>query len=394
METHIFSASSASDLMYQVQTNVTAPYLASVGESFDYNTLETPYAYFTDSSAKTYTSEASGASNVSVTVHNVGDCSCTVLKDSSVDWITPSALIATGDTAITLNISENNTEDDRNAEITINFGGDGIHNEVLTITQNGGATGVTWSAEPLTFIIHQGEYAGGKFITNFAACGNTIDYQVNDGEWITASEDLELTVFENDQIRMRCIPTGTFYVSTSAPLVTCELPFEVAGNILSLEYGSNFTAATASSVSFRAFFKGCGELISAENLVIPVFDGQMYTGGTYNQLFRDCISLTTAPSFYPYVSRSCYTSMFQGCVSLTGPVTLPATSFETNCYSNMFKDCTSFAYLTCLLGPGQPSLSGWLSNTASEGTFVQAANHPNWASNAIPSGWTVLTLPE
>ena len=62
----------------------------------------------------------------------------------------------------------------------------------------------------------------------------------------------------------------------------------------------------------------------------------------YNSMFRDCTSLTTAPSLpATTLATRCYYSMFYGCTSLTTAPSLPATTLATHCYSYMFYGCTS-----------------------------------------------------
>ena len=66
-------------------------------------------------------------------------------------------------------------------------------------------------------------------------------------------------------------------------------------------------------------------------------------GYCYASMFRDCTSLTTAPSLpATTLAQNCYSNMFDGCTSLTtAPASLPATTLEYSCYSHMFENCTS-----------------------------------------------------
>ena len=58
-------------------------------------------------------------------------------------------------------------------------------------------------------------------------------------------------------------------------------------------------------------------------------------------LFRDCTSLTEAPSLpVTTLVSSCYYGMFQGCTWLTTAPKLPATTLTTSCYYYMFNGCT------------------------------------------------------
>ena len=61
----------------------------------------------------------------------------------------------------------------------------------------------------------------------------------------------------------------------------------------------------------------------------------------YNSMFRDCTSLTTAPSLpATTLAKSCYYYMFNGCTSLATAPSLPATTLATRCYYSMFNGCT------------------------------------------------------
>ena len=66
------------------------------------------------------------------------------------------------------------------------------------------------------------------------------------------------------------------------------------------------------------------------------------TSSCYYGMFRECTSLTQAPSLpATTLANSCYFSMFSSCTSLTKAPALPATTLESNCYRSMFSGCTS-----------------------------------------------------
>ena len=164
----------------------------------------------------------------------------------------------------------------------------------------------------------------------------------------------------------------------------------VSGNILSFIRGDNFkNNLPVIKYAFRSLFESCTNLISAENLIIPVVSESsclyMFKDCThlkvapklvattladncYENMFYNCISLTTIPEFpevilaphcyqnmfkgcsnltkAPILSNTtlanyCYCSMFNGCTSLTTAPELPATTLTTGCYDGMFRDCTS-----------------------------------------------------
>ena len=77
----------------------------------------------------------------------------------------------------------------------------------------------------------------------------------------------------------------------------------------------------------------------------------------YSNMFRDCTSLTTAPSLpATTLANGCYSSMFRDCTSLTTAPSLPATTLADSCYSDMFDGCTS---LTAAPSLPATTLAGW-----------------------------------
>lgn len=126
--------------------------------------------------------------------------------------------------------------------------------------------------------------------------------------------------------------------------------FDVEGNAMSLLYGDNFSGKTTFSGDgyFAIMFKGCTNLLSAENLILQA---TTLTSSCYYQMFSGCTSLTTAPSVLPATTLAygCYRSMFQGCSSLTTAPELHATTLAEHCYYEMFEDCSSLTTAPILI---------------------------------------------
>lgn len=122
----------------------------------------------------------------------------------------------------------------------------------------------------------------------------------------------------------------------------------VYGNIMSLVWGDDFIGKTTlPSGDYFAFnntfscmnYTGNTNLISAENLIIPVLDDENFS---CQNMFYGCSGLTTPPELpATALTNSCYSQMFLGCTSLTTAPKLPATKLENACYFDMFMDCTS-----------------------------------------------------
>ena len=90
----------------------------------------------------------------------------------------------------------------------------------------------------------------------------------------------------------------------------------------------------------------------------------------YSSMFQGCTSLTAAPSLpATTLANNCYNSMFQGCTSLTTVPSLPATTLANNCYNSMFYLCTKIK----------------LSTTAS-GTYTKSYRIPKNGTGTTASG--------
>lgn len=220
--------------------------------------------------------------------------------------------------------------------------------------------------------------------------------------------------------------------------------FEVYGNIMSLISGDSFDEAdTLSSCSFQSLFLDSSALVSAKNLILPAttltvycYDSMFYNCSNltsapelpattlarycyaymfdkcasltaapelpattlavhcYELMFSNCTSLTAAPELPALNLVSyCYYNMFFGCTSLTTAPELPATTLAEHCYEYMFGNCVNLTYIKCLATDKSAynCTAGWVSNVASSGTFVKAAN-ATWTtgSSGIPNGWTVI----
>ena len=272
--------------------------------------------------------------------------------------------------------------------------------------------------------------------------GKTIDYSLDNGTtWTTLEANTASpTVVQGDKIlwRGQISSYGTFSSTAN---------YNVEGNIMSLLYGDNFANQTElpnGSYTFYSLFYGNTRLISAVNMVLPA---TTLRDKCYNEMFKGCTSLTTAPNELPATTLAvdCYNSMFNGCTALTTAPTLPATTLASQCYYYMFVGCTSLTtapelpattlavycysnmFANCkslTTAPELPattlaqycyqymfagctnlnnitmlattisngSLNTWVNNVAATGTFTKAAEMTTLPTGAsgIPSGWTVV----
>ena len=137
---------------------------------------------------------------------------------------------------------------------------------------------------------------------------------------------------------------------------------------------------------YHSMFFGCTSLVNAPQLPATELAPSCYLG-----MFENCFSLYSAPNL-PAISLSseCYLSMFSGCTSLQSAPVLPAIILPTKCYFGMFRDCSQLSFVKALFTSiGSDSISFWLTNVNSTGTFVKNTNAGWLDYGRIPSGWTV-----
>lgn len=244
----------------------------------------------------------------------------------------------------------------------------------------------------------------------------TIDYKINDNEWITtivSTTWISLNVETGDKIRFRgtnttyCYNVGSdphkkWHISFGSANQWCPsnctkttVHFNVYGNIMSLLYGDNFVGQTelTEKYVFSNLFKG-SFVVSCENLVLP--------------------AMTLLPH--------CYRAMFSRCTELTISPTFPATQLVTACYKYMFEGTSSLQKITCLAESGfttdtNGSINYFICNAKinsniilyipTSGIFVKSPNvgystygssvewpnitdTVNGVSHGIPTGWTII----
>lgn len=208
------------------------------------------------------------------------------------------------------------------------------------------------------------DYAGMYFTIEALEDGNLTvkrdcNYSINGGEWVSVSGSKAISVNNGDAVRFKGnteLAIGMFSDNT--------VKFIVYGNILSLGYGDNFTGETV-DFTVSNMFSGCTGIIDASNLVL-------------------------APSTS---SSGRYSSMFEGCTSLTKAPVLPAKTLQSMSYKGMFSGCTSLEYIKCLATNISATycLYKWVAGVPSGGTFVkkEGVTWPTGGSG-IPSGWNVI----
>ena len=178
----------------------------------------------------------------------------------------------------------------------------------------------------------------------------TFEAKLNDGAWTTVSwEDVSSKIDYNlvkacdasketisfgEKLQIRGLDK---WKNSCSLKVTCAGGAKVSGKMagsLTPEY-----AASTASYKLASFFKGSTGLKDASGLDLGDI---VLASDCYSSMFNGCKSLTQAPELpATTLASSCYGSMFYGCSSLTQAPELPATTLASICYSNMFRGCTS-----------------------------------------------------
>ena len=224
---------------------------------------------------------------------------------------------------------------------------------------------------------------------------NSVDYSLDSGStWTTLAANTPTpSIAAGDKILWKA--TGLTPTSSSGiGRFSSTGQFDVEGNAMSLLYGDNFvgeTDLTGKNHAFIKLFSGCTGVTSAENMSLPA---TTLAERCYYQMFYGCTSLTTAPELpATTLANNCYWGMFTYCTSLTTAPTLPAATLVSNSYREMFYGCTNLNYIKCLATniSANNCTTSWVTNVASNGTFVKDANMTSWPSGAsgIPTNWTV-----
>ena len=144
------------------------------------------------------------------------------------------------------------------------------------------------------------------------------------------------TKITGDSYNYRFVFTGT-----DALKIVCEGNIE---NLLDYKTVSAGGHPTMTGYCYTSMFNGCTSLTTA-----PALPATTLAGGCYMGMFSDCASLTTAPALpATTLADNCYNGMFYGCTSLTTAPALPATTLAGGCYIGMFQGCTSLTTIPSL----------------------------------------------
>ena len=204
--------------------------------------------------------------------------------------------------------------------------------------------------------------------------------------------------------------------------INCSGNYAVGGNIMSLQYGPDFTGnertfydSSATYGVFMALFMNSSKLVSIEKLLMPVTTMLTYC---YANMYQQCTGLTTInKDLLPATTLAtyCYSNMFYNCNQITEAPDLPATSVSNYAYGAMFYYCSSLRSIKVgmLTWPsfttaGTFGTQDWTYGLPSSGTFykpsslqekknasgntTKGTNSITGYCNAIPYNWTIQNI--
>ena len=255
---------------------------------------------------------------------------------------------------------------------------------------------IDWSKEYFTTVALE----EGTFTFSSYTSSNILSYSLDDGTtWIELpNKTATPTIAKGDKVLWKggCVPqSGGTVAIFGIGVFTSTCQFDTQGNIMSLLFKDDFEAQKSLYGKRCAFYKlfANTRVVNANNLKLPA---TTLAESCYSSMFQGCTSLTSAPELpATTLAESCYSSMFQGCTSLTTAPELPATTLESYCYGYMFYNCTNLNYIKALFTrtPAPKYTDNWVNGVAASGTFVKnsAATWTTTGVNDIPEGWTVET---
>ena len=165
------------------------------------------------------------------------------------------------------------------------------------------------------------------------SANKVIQYRLNNGQWqnwnlsaVSLADGDKMYIKSDDTIPISEAGYIYKYFIISGSIAA-------SGNIMSL---INFSD-TLTDYAFCDLFKDCTSLTTAPTLPTTILSAYCYAS-----MFKGCTSLANSPELQATtLAQGCYNSMFEACTSLVQAAELPAISLGEGCYANMFKGCTS-----------------------------------------------------
>ena len=176
-------------------------------------------------------------------------------------------------------------------------------------------------------------------------------------------------------------------ISNTVPFTYCY--YCMFRDCTSLTTAPSLPATTLAGYCCRGMFYNCTSLTTAPSL--PATTLAYYC---YQFMFYNCTSLTTAPSLpATTLADYCYYYMFNSCTSLTTAPSLPATTLAGYCYSSMFRDCTSLTAITLYYGGEGSYFNDWVYGISTEGVLYKAGTQfASCGNSTYPCTWTQVQI--
>jgi hypothetical protein len=163
-----------------------------------------------------------------------------------------------------------------------------------------------------------------------------------------------------------------------------------SGNIMSLLNSEEALTAIPTVSCFNNLFRDCVYLTSAPELPATTLSKECYS-----YMFRGCKKLSVMPELpATKLANYCYRGMFWGCTSLTTVPLLPALTLTSSCYNNIFQSCSSIKHVRTRQG-SFTGCTDWLNGVSTSGTFECFASLGTEetikrGASGCPNGWTVV----
>ena len=187
---------------------------------------------------------------------------------------------------------------------------------------------------PTDSILFAGETSDFTLKATNKSWNGTVEYSTDKNTW-TTWDGSEISS-ANKKLYLRGKNNTTFYTSNGVQFVL-SAKAGCYGNINTLLDYENPPTTIAKSYCYSSMFQGCTSLTTAPALPATTLENSCYYG-----MFYGCTSLTTAPALpATTLAGKCYYRMFSGCTSLATAPALPATTLTISCYDMMFQGCTS-----------------------------------------------------
>ena len=179
----------------------------------------------------------------------------------------------------------------------------------------------------------------------------TLEYFTSDRTWTTWDGTTTLSaVYDDVEYVLYLRGTGNTVITgnnINYRWVLTGTDIKCIGNIENLlDYATVESGVhpTLASYCYSSMFQGCTSLTQT-----PALPATTLASYCYSSMFRECTSLTQTPALPATTLASyCYSSMFRECTSLTQTPALPATTLASYCYSSMFQGCTSLTQTPAL----------------------------------------------